>query len=274
VEEIKMDEKRQAQKQWNTTPCGTGDHLNDVQLQTLEYYEKIREYRYSSNKWIKKTIDFNTYKGKRVLEIGHGIGTDLLLFAENGASVYGIDITESHHEMAKENFRLHNLDAQLKLCDASDIQFPANFFDVVYSLGVLHHTPDTIRCIGEAYRVLKPGGVFILSLYYKYSIFHLWNKLFVDGLLRGGLRKLGYQGLMSTVESGADGINIKPLVKTFSKGQLRSMLSDFSTVRFKISHFDKKTQAPIVHRCIPGIMEPILAKFAGWYVTAFCKKQA
>lgn len=168
--------------------------------------------------------------------------------------------------MASRNFQLHGKQAELKLCDAANIDYPSEYFDVVYSNGVLHHTPDTIRCIGEAFRVLKPGGTFILSLYYKFSAFHIRKKIIVDGLFHGGFRKLGYDGVMATLEHGADGINIKPLVKTYSKKELNIILSDFTKVEISIYHFDKSTQLPYLHRFIPKWAERLLDKYLGWYV--------
>ena len=97
--------------------------------------------------------------------------------------------------------------ATLKDATAAAIPFESDFFDVVYSFGVLHHTDNTVRCLSECYRVLKPGGVLILGLYHTFSFFHAYT-IFVNGILRGELRRLGYRGLMSLIESGADGVTI------------------------------------------------------------------
>ncbi len=265
-------DKLEAQKQWNKTPCGTGDYLAGIEYGSLKFFDEIRRSRYEvTDTWMKRTIDFNMAKGKKLLEIGHGIGTDLLTFCEGGAEVYGIDITEEHHKLATLNFKLHNKNALLKICDSANIDFPSTYFDVVYSHGVLHHTPDTVRCISEAYRVLKPGGLFILSLYHKYSAFHVAYKLFYEGLLHGKLKKLGYRGLMATLERGADGIHIKPLVKTYSKKELKIMLSDFSNVKFKVAHF-KRDQVPWGDLLVPTFLENLLEPYLGWYVIAFATK--
>lgn len=265
-------DKLEAQKQWNATPCGTGDYLSGLTYGSLEYFEAIRRSRYEiTDTWMKKTIDFGMANGKKLLEIGHGIGTDLLTFCEGGAEVYGIDITEEHHKLATMNFKVHNRNCVLKLCDSANIDFPSNYFDYVYSHGVLHHTPDTVRCISEAYRVLKPGGRMVLSLYYKYSAFHIFSMLLFQGLIRGNLRKLGYRGLMSTLEHGADGVDIKPLVKTYSKKQLKYILADFSKVEFKIAHF-KRDHIPVVGSLLPAFLERVLEPVLGWYVIAFATK--
>ena len=264
--------KLEAQKQWSIHPCGTGKHTDGIEYGSLEFFDVISHSRYEvTDRWMKKIIDFGISKGKRLLEIGHGIGTDLLSFCEGGAEVYGIDFTEEHHRLAKRNLALHGKTGVLKLCDAADIDFPSNYFDYVYSHGVLHHTPDTVRCISEAFRVLKPGGEFILSLYRTYSAFHIFSVVFVNGLIRGKLFRLGYRGLMSTVEYGADGKSIKPLVKTFTKRDLQYFLSDFSSVEFKVGHF-RREHIPVVGRLIPRCLEPVLEPYLGWYLIAFALK--
>ena len=260
--------KLEAQKQWNSTPCGTGTYLEGLEYGSLAWFDEIRRYRYEiTDTWIKESIDFSIANNKKLLEIGHGIGTDLLSFCQSGAQVYGIDITESHHNLTKRNFELHGSSCILKICDCANIDFPSEFFDYVYSLGVLHHTPDTVRCISEAYRVLKPGGILILGVYHTYSAVHIFSMLIYRGLFQGKLKELGYRGLMSTIEYGADGIDIKPLVKTYNKIKLRHMLADFSKVEFQVVHFKNK-HIPILGKLIPEFIEKLLEPYLGWYLIA------
>jgi len=265
-------DKQQIQKQWNATPCGTGDYLDGFEPESLEWFDAVRKSRYEvTDDWMPRTIDFSVADGKKLLEIGHGMGSDLLTFCENGAEVFGIDITEEHHRLTKKNFELHGKKCTLKLCDAANIDFPSDTFDVVYSNGVLHHTPDTVRCISEAYRVLKPGGLLIMNLYYTFSAFHLYTKLLYDGILKGKLFRLRYRGLMATLEYGADGVDISPLVKTYSKHQLKYVLEDFSNVKFKIAHF-KPNHLPGLGFLLPRFAERLLEPVLGWYVVSFCRK--
>lgn len=259
-------------KQWNKTPCGSQDVSQSLQLGSYEFFESVRKSRYEiTDKWMKKVIPFDTGKGKKVLEIGFGMGTDLLTWKLEGADVYGIDITQEHFRLAKLNFETHKLEADLQIADAANIPFSSDTFDIVYSNGVLHHTPDTVRCISEAFRVLKPGGSFIFSMYRTYSAFHLFSKLLTEGIKEGKLKKLGYRGLLSTIESGADGINIKPLVKTYTKMQIKYMLSDFSKVEFKTTHLKKEHFATLRH-FFPRFMEKIFEPYLGWYLVANATK--
>jgi ubiquinone/menaquinone biosynthesis C-methylase UbiE len=264
--------KQQTRAQWNRTPCGTGEFLANEEKDSLAYFDAIRRSRYEvTDRWMLREMPFASAKGKRLLEIGHGIGSDLLTFAEAGAEVCGVDITEEHHRLAKRNFEVHGREVDLRLGDAASLDFPDASFDVVYSFGVLHHTPDTVRCISEAYRVLRPGGVLILGMYRRYSAFHLVAKVLVDGVLRGKLWRIGYDGVMATVEQGADGETIKPLVKTYSARQLRCMLSDFSNVKFAVTHFDRG-HLSLFGRLFPRFLERPLEKFLGWYIIATAEK--
>ena len=82
----------------------------------------MRRSRYEvTDTWMPETIDFSIAKGKKLLEVGHGQGSDLLTFAEHGAEVYGVDLTEEHHRLATRNFALHGRPVTLKLCDAADL---------------------------------------------------------------------------------------------------------------------------------------------------------
>jgi ubiquinone/menaquinone biosynthesis C-methylase UbiE len=264
--------KKEAQKQWNANPCGSSDAQPEFEKFSLEFFDSVRRSRYEvSDPWMKEKIPFAMGSGKKVLEIGFGMGSDLLSFAEHGAECFGIDITAEHHRLACLNFKLHNKKAELHLADAANIPFAENSFDIVYSNGVLHHTPDTVRCISEAYRVLRPGGQMIFSMYRTFSAFHILNKLLIEGIWHGKLKKLGYKGLMSTVEYGADGIAIKPLVKTYRKAQLKHMLADFSKVEFKVAHF-KRAHVLFLQRFIPYFLEKPLEKWLGWYIIAYATK--
>jgi SAM-dependent methyltransferase len=270
-QELISVERRAAQRHWNAHPCGTGDYLDGIPESSREYFEAIRHHRYHvSDSWMLKTIDFAAAKDKKLLEVGHGIGTDLLTFCEHGAQGYGIDITEEHHRLAGLNFALHEMKPVLKVCDCAAIDFPPDYFDLVYSHGVLHHVQNVAPCIAEIKRVLRPGGLFIVGMYHTYSLHHLYWLLY-HGLFRGQILKLGYRGLLSTVEYGADGINHRPYVKTYSRAELRGILRDFSRVRFKIAHITPNWVTKL-NQLIPQKWIDSIESRWGWYILAFAEK--
>jgi ubiquinone/menaquinone biosynthesis C-methylase UbiE len=255
--------KEQIAKQWNNRPCGqVGDLTYD-----LDYFERVEENRYTNyGPWMKPFYRYDdpAWKGKKFLEIGYGQGTDMVQYIKSGAECYGIDYTPNHVELAKLNLKLRGLEANLIQGDASNLPYKDNYFDKIASFGVLHHTPDTQKCFDEAHRVLKPGGVFMLSLYHRNSFFYYYVKLFVEGILKLKLLKLGYKGLMATVEEGADGKNIKPVVKVYSRRQLGKMLRKFSSVKFHIRHLKANHTPKISDQSRLDRLE----KKYGWYIIA------
>ena len=117
-----------------------------------------------------------------MLEIGVGLGTDHVQFARAGAELHGVDLTERGVELVRRRLELEGRRSELQVADAEQLPFPSNRFDVVYSWGVLHHTPDTPRAVAEAIRVLKPGGRLCVMLYARHAwvSYGLW---FRHGLL-------------------------------------------------------------------------------------------
>jgi ubiquinone/menaquinone biosynthesis C-methylase UbiE len=255
-------------QQWTNRPCGA---LNGLDSHSLAYFEAVEHDRYESHApWMRAFVNFDSFAGKKVLEVGVGQGTDLVQFAKGGADVSGIDITQRHLELAARNFALRGLHANLKYAAAAAIPFESGSFDVVYSFGVLHCTDNTVRSLSECHRVLKPGGELIVAMYHKYSFFHAYTIL-VTGILRGNLQRLGYKGLMSLVESGADGLEFSPLVKTYSRSQLRNMLEDFSKVKFDVRHLTPDDFGRL-RGLVPTSFCEFAGKHVGWYIFARATK--
>ncbi len=255
-------------QQWTNHACGA---LEGFDQYDLAYFEAVERDRYESHApWMRDFVNFESYSGKKVLEVGVGQGTDLVQFAKGGAAVTGIDITLHHLELAAQNFRVRGLRADLQYAAAADLPFESDSFDVVYSFGVLHCTDNTVRSLSECHRVLKPGGKLVLAVYHTYSFFHAYTIL-VNGILRGNLRRLGYKGLMSLVESGADGVKFIPLVKTYSRSQLRSMLEDFSEVQFDVRHL-APSDFGVLQPFVPASFAERAGKYVGWYIIARATK--
>src|SRR5262249_7385247 len=137
----------------------------------------IERHRYEVEPNIPAFADFEATRGSRVLEIGVGAGTDYVNWLRAGARAVGIDLTTSAVKLTRESAELEGLNADVFVADAEALPFRSEVFDVVYSYGVLHHTPDTVRALRELYRTLKPGGVAKVMIYHRPSIvgFLLWT---------------------------------------------------------------------------------------------------
>jgi ubiquinone/menaquinone biosynthesis C-methylase UbiE len=159
--------KERVHRFWSRTPCGSLDAT--APEGTREYYDEIEARRYQLEPFIKRYADFEVARGQTVLEIGVGLGTDHVQFARAGADLYGVDLTDRSIELVKRRLQLEGLRSQLQVADAESLPFPDASLDVVYSWGVLHHTPDTRRAVAEAARVLRPGGRICVMVYSRHA---------------------------------------------------------------------------------------------------------
>ena len=176
-----MDLKTDIQKFWNKKPCGTfGNIPTEV---NMEYFNKIKARRYALEPFILDIAKFKEYSGKKVLEIGCGIGMDGIEFAKAKADYTGVDLSDQSIALCKKHFELFSQTGNILNTDAEKLPFADNTFDLVYSWGVLHHIPDMQKSIDEVYRVLKPGGKIAIMIYNKYSLVGLQLYL-VYGLLK------------------------------------------------------------------------------------------
>jgi ubiquinone/menaquinone biosynthesis C-methylase UbiE len=157
---------------WDARTLGV-QYVSNPSLQrgTREYFDNIRPwmnpYKFP---WIMDRIEYHAerLKAKHLLEIGCGMGFDSLEFLKRGVRVTATDLTPSAVKTTKEHFALEGVHAEdVREANALDLPFPDETFDAVWSNGVLHATGDTPLAIREVWRVLKPGGVAIISHFYR-----------------------------------------------------------------------------------------------------------
>jgi ubiquinone/menaquinone biosynthesis C-methylase UbiE len=177
---------------WNRASCDT-DQARSAK-HSREYFEEIERFRYNDQPFIHSFAQFTRYRGKRVLEVGFGAGTDFIQWLRAGAIASGVDLTEEGLENLRHRIQIYDLPApeSIRVADAENLPFPDNTFDLGYSFGVLHHSPNTEKAVAELIRVIKPGGELKIMLYNRRSIwaFNLWAR---TCLLRGQpWRSLGW----------------------------------------------------------------------------------
>ena len=132
----------EVQKYWDNQPCNINH--SDKEIGTKEYYDEVEKKKYFVEPHIPEFAEFDKYKGKKVLEIGCGIGTDGMNFLRAGADYYACDISEKSLDMFAERAELEGFNPRLKLSNGENVShiFPNVYFDLVYSFGVIHHTPN------------------------------------------------------------------------------------------------------------------------------------
>jgi ubiquinone/menaquinone biosynthesis C-methylase UbiE len=252
--------KDQVQRQWNNDPAGS-HYVNAAPAHTKEWFLEAERYRYGSYApWMRETMEFDLHGGETLLEIGGGIGTDLAQFALHGARVTDVDLSSGHLALAKENFDLRGLHGEFVQQDAESLVFDDNTFDVVYSNGVLHHTPNARHVVQEIFRVLKPGGRAIVMVYAEDSL-HYWRNLVWNvGLMEGQLRKYSMGEIMSRTVERSDNASATPLVKVYTQAGLRQLFEGFVNIEIVQRHMEAET--------VPGVLryvlKPHLVKIMGW----------
>jgi ubiquinone/menaquinone biosynthesis C-methylase UbiE len=263
-------EKQSARDQWSEDPCGEV-YGREYEFGTREFFDAVERHRYTEYApWMPEVMGFNQFKGARLLEIGCGMGTDLLQFARGGARVTGADLTPRSVEISKKRFRLYDTPASFIITDGERLPFADESFDVVYSNGVLHHTPGTDVAIREAHRVLRPGGTAKVMLYHRNSLAY-WGELFFRRGLLGGelLRGRSMNEVMSKwVEISSAGA--RPLVKVYSRRQARDLFKMFSEVKTEVEQITRPEL-----RFLKNIPESIflrLRRSLGWNVIITAKK--
>ena len=281
---------------WQAHPCGT--KFSDAEIGTREFFERIEAHRYEKEWHIPAAARFADARGLRVLEIGCGLGTDGAQFAKAGADYTGVDLTDAAIELARKRFELFGLKGEFRVADAENLEFPNDSFDVVYSHGVLHHTPDINAAVQEIHRILKPGGRAIVMLYhrgsYNYRVgirvlrragagllqsevgIKLINVLTAEpaealqvraAMMRGTNGELSGDQLLNESTDGAG----NPLARVYSRREARELFKEFSKVELR-AFFLNKRFIPIVGNLLPRSIESALASRWGWHLWIYATK--
>lgn len=265
-----VEEKVKIQTHWNANPCGT--RPSDYTPGSLEYFRQLDTYRYGDYAWwLPRIMGFDDAKGKQVLEIGTGQGTDLAMFAKHGAICTGVDLTERHLELSRQRFDLYCLEARFLRGDAENLPLESNSVDIVYSYGVIHHTPNIEAAIREIYRVLKPGGQARVMIYAKYSEFNLY--VLLQGLLRLQFLRYGYDATISHWCEGTAWDNVVR-VGRYSKREATQMFSKAGFRSVKVSkHLLTRGNVPILGRYLSRHSLEQLAQLIGWNLIIKAEKR-
>ncbi|MFC1705692.1 class I SAM-dependent methyltransferase [Planctomycetota bacterium] len=238
--------KDQVRQFWNRNVCQAG--LPGSVRGTKEFFEEAEAIRYRYHYHLRPLFaDIRNAcgVGGRLLEIGCGMGTDLLQLGRMGLDVTGVDLTESGIELAKRRFGLYGLKADLRVADAEDLPFPDGAFDAVYSFGVLHHTPDTKRSIREVHRVLKPQGRAFVMLYHLLSLNYLAH--WITGVPFDGSRK-----------------DRCPVEKAYTRSEIRDLFCVFPRVEVRVDYLFG-TGWGIAGRLTPRLIHRALGRIIGWH---------
>jgi ubiquinone/menaquinone biosynthesis C-methylase UbiE len=224
------------------------EYYTDEQRASDAYFREIEDRRYQTHYHLPELFASMDGAGRKLLEVGCGIGVDSIQLAKRGFEVTAVDLTPNALEVAGQFAAHRAVDVDFRLGNAEGLDFADSTFDVVYSFGVLHHTPDIESSISEVHRVLKPGGVAYVMLYH-----------------RDSLVNLAHRALRLPYESPRDRKDHCPVVYTFSRRGVRKLFRDFRDVKvtseypftFGFGPLVTKTPLPVRRR---------LGRAIGWHL--------
>ncbi|PYX30493.1 MAG: hypothetical protein DMG80_12205 [Acidobacteria bacterium] len=289
--------KERVRNFWQNSPCDSW--FTNETRGTGAFYRSLDEHRYRVHPRLLGAIGFEKTRGLRVLEIGCGCGSEAERFARAGASYTAVDLTNAAVSITQRRFQLEALKGNFTQGDAENLPFADGSFDLVYSHGVLHHTPDTPRTIREVHRVLAPGGRAVIMLYYRNSFKYQVN-LRVVRRLRAHLLKteLGiklarkiwrepeeelrrhaelirqdpdaYLDMQNMLNRNTDGPD-NPLSQVFSRESASTLFRKFEDVRTEVM-FWNPNWLPGIGTLIPRPIEDWLASHWGWHLWIYAEK--
>lgn len=159
---------------WNSHPCG--DHIVGGLHGAFEdnyerFFTAYDSWRYCQESHIPACMDDIDWRGKKVLEIGLGQGTESEQIIRRGAHWSGLDLTQESIDRVRMRLAIRDLPYdELRQGSALSVPWPDDTFDLVFSHGVLHHIPEIRKAQNEIHRVVKPNGTLIAMLYSRMSL--------------------------------------------------------------------------------------------------------
>src|SRR3989338_1186451 len=141
---------------WDKRPCNI--RHSPKTPGTKEYFDEVEQRKYFVESHIPGFAQFERWRGKKVLEIGCGIGTDAVNFARAGVDLTVVELSPASLDIAKKRFEVYGLKARFYLGSAEELSsfVPLEKYDLIYSFGVIHHTPHPDKVMEEIKKYCGP----------------------------------------------------------------------------------------------------------------------
>jgi SAM-dependent methyltransferase len=239
-------------------------HIHDLEIATHPvgsrgFFDDLDQYHFEKLHHLLRLVDFDGYRGRRVLEVGCGAGVDLARFAKGGAEVVGVDLASSAIDLARANFEQQGLSGEFRVADGEALPFSESSFDFVFAHGVVQYTTNPQRLVDECRRVLKPGGE---------AVFQVYNRIsWLNGLSK--LMKVGLEH------------DDAPVLLKFSIAEFKTLVSGFRDVRIVPERFPVRSRlhggwkGAVYNGLFVGTFNALprsLVQRFGWHLLAFCRK--
>ena len=239
-------------------------HIHDLEITqqpvgSRGFFDDLDQYHFEKLHHLLHLVDFDGWRGRRVVEVGCGAGVDLARFAKGGADATGVDLASSAIDLARANFEQQGLRGDFQVANGEQLPFADASFDLVYAHGVVQYTPDPPQLVNECRRVLKPGGEAVFQVYNRISWLNALSKLMKVGLEHEDA----------------------PAILKFSIGEFRALLSGFREVRIVPERFPVKSRlhggwkGTLYNSVFVGTFNALpraMVRRFGWHLLAFCRK--
>ena len=252
--------EKKIQEYWDAQPCNSKHSSQPIG--TEEYFQEVSAKRYKAEPHILDFAGFHHWRGKRVLELGTGIGSDAEQFARHGADYVGIDISKKSLDICQQRFDVLGLEGKFINRSATDDLTDLGKFDLVYSYGVIHHYPNINKAIENVHQVLVDDGEFRFMVYAKNS----WKY----AMIRKGLDQFEAQAHCPYAEAFThDEIEQLFDSKKWSIERLRQAHCFMYNVdKYKAGEFELEPW----FEAMPEIMREAVREYLGWHLLVKVKK--
>ena len=256
---------------WNARPCNIRHSI--APIGSREYFDQVEARKYFVEYHIPGFAEFERWRGKRVLEIGCGIGTDTINFARAGAQVTTVDLSEKSMELARQRAAVFGLDGRIHFCPGNAEQLSSFVavepYDLIYSFGVIHHTPNPGAVLQQLRHYTRPGTTIKIMVYHRHSYKVAWI-LLTDG--KGQFWKLS-----DLVAKNSEAQTGCPVTYTYTRREGWQLLEcyGFRVQRVEVEHIFPYRISDYVHyryvrewyfRWMPRPMFRSLERRFGWHL--------
>ncbi|MFQ5590136.1 MAG: class I SAM-dependent methyltransferase [Phycisphaerae bacterium] len=260
---------------WDRRPCNIRHSPEPVG--TRSYFDQVERRKYFVEPHIPGFADFARWRGKKVLEVGCGIGTDTVNFCRAGAAVTAVDLSGESLSITARRLEVYGLRAELHQANAEELTcIQDDQYDLVYSFGVLHHTPNPAAAVAQCRRVLKPGGELRVMLYNSASYKVVWAWLKYVGRGRGWDWRKAIQ-YYAEAQTGC------PVAQSYTDRQARDLLRHFEVISIANDHIFPYVIRDYVRyryrkawcfRILPASVLRRLERRFGWHKLIIARKPA
>ena len=247
-------------KYWDDRPCNV--RHSSKEIGTKEYFDEVERKRYTAEPHIPLFADFPTWRGKKVLEIGCGLGTEGINFARHGADYTGTDLSIESINLAQNRFKVYNQKGRFFQGNAENLSSFVNVekYDLIYSFGVIHHSPNPNLIIDQIYKYMDDSTILKIMLYAKNS----WKNYMIDAELDQPEAQYGC-----------------PIANTYTENEVRNLLHGLEIISIEQNHIFPYQIEPYKQgqyikepwfESMPDKMFNTLKKKLGWHllITARC----